>query len=740
MERSNDGRNSQHGPLSASSFRASSFRAFWSGNMNGTASRFFRLGGSLAGLVVLGWVLTGQAAKPVRHGIPLPTDWSHRHMIFSATTSPERLARASKDPRYWQQLYRRETSEKLAVEIPAVFGGPGHHGPPKQRDWSINVAGSGTGAGAENYPLKYSYDALVANCGNAATPDYVVYSTGLQSSSSNASIVAFDNLYSGCPTGTVPSTYWAYDTTGSGPTPGTVMTSPIASLDGTQVAFVQTDGLGHGTVVLLKWKANDGVIGTPTAPPLDTPAQYASCATPPCMVQFDLRNPSNVQTDDQTSSIYYDFTNDIAWVGDSLGYLHQFQPFFLGTPAEVRNSTWPAVASGAPLSSPVYDSGTSNVFVGDKSGYLHAVNATTAVVTNSNQLDFGTGIIEGPVVDSVKGFVYVFASSDNIAACGSFASKPCAAVYQLPIAFTSGATGTKVTIGESSATPNPTYLGGFDSSYYNSGTATGNLYVCGTTGSAPQLFQVPITGGVPNSAGKIVATLGTAADACSPVTDVPNPNTALGPSERIFVSVQNDGFYSACGGGGCVMSFVNTLWLPSTSYLVGQQVFSGKDTETVIAATAPSSTTQPTWANSIGATKVDGGITWLDQGPLSIQVDPWVGSHSYLRNERILDSNHNVQIVTTAGPSGSSAPTWNLNAGGTTPDGSTLVWTNAGPNGTFALPAAGGSSGIISDNVVGTVTLPGASQIYFTTLSTQTCTTSTTTGVCAVQASQPALQ
>src|SRR5438067_1692772 len=32
--------------------------------MNGTAARFLRLGVSLSGLVVLGWVLTGQAAKP----------------------------------------------------------------------------------------------------------------------------------------------------------------------------------------------------------------------------------------------------------------------------------------------------------------------------------------------------------------------------------------------------------------------------------------------------------------------------------------------------------------------------------------------------------------------------------------------------------------------------------------------------------------------------------------------------
>jgi hypothetical protein len=226
--------------------------------MNGTASRFFRFGGSMAGLVVLGWVLTGQAAKPAAHGVPLPTDWSHRHMIFSRTNSPEKLARISQDPRYWQQLYRRETSQKLAVEIPAEIREarlrtadardiahyhPWQPLPPKnfQRDWSINL-GSGANAGAENYPAKYSYDALTANCANAvlpAQPDYVVYSTGLQStiSAPQPTIVAFDNLYSGCTSGTVPSTYWAYNILASGGAPGTVVTSPIPSLDGSQVAF-----------------------------------------------------------------------------------------------------------------------------------------------------------------------------------------------------------------------------------------------------------------------------------------------------------------------------------------------------------------------------------------------------------------------------------------------------------------------------------------------------------------------
>ena len=39
-----------------------------------------------------------------------------------------------------------------------------------------------------------------------------------------------------------------------------------------------------------------------------------------------------------------------------------------------------------------------------------------------------------------------------------------------------------------------------------------------------------------------------------------------------------------------------------------------------------------------------------------------------------------------------------------------------GPLGTAALPAAGGTSGIIIDNTVGATTVVGGSQIYFSTL------------------------
>jgi len=176
--------------------------------MNCTAARFLRLGVSLSGLVVLGWVLTGQAAKPAKHGIHLPTDWSHSHVIFSQPASEQQARLVGEDPRYWQQRYRREESMALSAEAsdPNVHF---HAGSGSAAGGWSQTLGNLASPGAGNYPAKFSFSTTTANCGGATTPDYVVYTTGLLGSGSQASVVAFDNLYSGCG-GTVPTVYWAH--------------------------------------------------------------------------------------------------------------------------------------------------------------------------------------------------------------------------------------------------------------------------------------------------------------------------------------------------------------------------------------------------------------------------------------------------------------------------------------------------------------------------------------------------
>jgi len=748
--------------LAVTAFNLAVIRAFKSGSkmrrnrQRSLASGLATLGLAILGLTILGMLTLaplalGQSSSAAQASIPVPTDWSHRHVIFSRPGTTEQAARIEKDPRYWLQRYRSqlpamlpaaENRDALTRSLPIDSKRENESRDRKlHRDWSVSM-NSGASSGGDNFPATFQTVRNTASCGSAAQPDFVIYSTGLEGSGTQASIVAYDNLYSGC-TNTVPSTYWAYNTGGA------IMTSPVYSLDGTQVAFVQTNAGHEGRIVLVKWAASTTEsVGNPDTLAAVSRGAYKTCASPPCMTERFLTDSSGVVNDDTTSSVFYDYGTDTAYVGDALGWLHKFTPFFNGAPNEIRTGGWPVqVNPGNPnaLDSPVYDFISGNVFIGDMGGFLYSVNSATASVTTSSELDFGAGIVEGPTVNPTLGLVYVFASSDGTADCAGGAA--CAAVYQLSTSFADGDSGSEAAVGNSvvfqtSPNPNPLYGGDFDNSYRTSANGTGNLYICGNTGGPPTLYRVPITAGTMGEVvpGPVLSS-STSDPACSPVTDIFNPNVATGATEWIFASVQAKGVSSACAAAGCVMNFKSTSWLPSTSYSVGQEVLdTGLHIEVVESTTGPSGLTVPTWNGATGKTTTDGGVTWLDQGLASAVTPPaWTNSQYYVKGKEILDSNNNIELVTTAGTSGTgTAPVWSTAVGGTTHDGTgALVWTNIGAIATFALRANGGTSGIVIDNTLETLT--GASQVYFSTLSDQTCTTSGTDGGCAVQASQSAL-
>ena len=114
--------------------------------MNGIASRFVRFCVALLGLVTLGWVLTGHAAKPAHQRVPLVTDWSHRHLIFSQAASPQRARLVANGPRYWQQLERfrqrvlvqPELSKASAPDLFRIARGTRRF-PKMHRDWAEDL-------------------------------------------------------------------------------------------------------------------------------------------------------------------------------------------------------------------------------------------------------------------------------------------------------------------------------------------------------------------------------------------------------------------------------------------------------------------------------------------------------------------------------------------------------------------------------------------------------------------------
>lgn len=90
--------------------------------MTGKVSRFAQFGAGLLCLLVIGSVLTLQAAHPVLEG--LPTDWTHRHVIFSQPSDALWVELLAKDPRFWQQQYRhnalRSVRDDLAFPVHGV--------------------------------------------------------------------------------------------------------------------------------------------------------------------------------------------------------------------------------------------------------------------------------------------------------------------------------------------------------------------------------------------------------------------------------------------------------------------------------------------------------------------------------------------------------------------------------------------------------------------------------------------
>lgn len=96
--------------------------------------------------------------------------------------------------------------------------------------------------------------------------------------------------------------------------------------------------------------------------------------------------------------------------------------------------------------------------------------------------------------------------------------------------------------------------------------------------------------------------------------------------------------------------------------------------QTVNSTVSTNLLTFPSWSQIIGSTVIDGTAIWENVGP----TGNWVASNAYVKPTVVTDTNNNLQLVTTAGTSGATVPSWNATFGGTTTD-SGVTWTNIGP-------------------------------------------------------------
>ncbi len=414
--------------------------------------------------------------------------------------------------------------------------------------WSGNLNNGAAGASVQPnmYPAKYSFSSTTASCS-----DFVVYPTGTAGAIGGASIAAFSNLYEGGCTGTVPSTYWAYNTGGM------VTTSPVLSLDGTQLAFIQVSN-NVASLVLLKWSAESGTPIMPVTLTTQTASAYRTC-TAPCMLTLALSG----NYPDTYSAPYYDYSGDNLYAGDDNGNLHKFTGAFNGTPAEVT-SPWPVNLGGQKLSSPVYD-GSEYVIVGDFGGVLHSVIAATGAIYGTTA-SVGDVIADAPLVDGNAGTVYAFVTTG-----GNGYEQNDNAVFRLPTDFSSLTSPTAAVFEPVGTGGSQYYLyaGTFDNVYYSSTTSAGNLYVVGNTGTAGggTLYRIPVTS---SSMGTPVAAVtglnSTLYPFPSPVTEfcnngasacVASATQTTAGTDYVYFSV-NQGATSGCTnatGNGCVLSY-----------------------------------------------------------------------------------------------------------------------------------------------------------------------------------------
>ncbi len=435
------------------------------------------------------------------------------------------------------------------------------------------------------------------------------YSTGILVSSVTSgvngqpSIIAFDELYStqggnclgDASKGTGPQVKWAYYmSTG----PGTVVTSPVLSGDGTMIAYVESSSSNHAILRILKWKpgATATVQGTLTGPSLPDTIMSAgttwnttNCpAANSCIESITFSNSAV----DTTSPPFYDYTqgNDAIYVGDGSGVLHKFVGVFDGTPAECTSSNasttgcgsstyhWPiTVHSSYALTGPVFDPTSETIFVGDASGqlsYVMEVGSTTGACGSGNPPCLGTptqslggAIVDAPLVDGVAHTVFAFEGTDTTNS---------GTAYQFNTAL---ATSSKksASIGYYTSGYSYSYIhaGAFDNAYFVSANSTGHLFVCGKDrgGSrydSPAIHRITITNGVMNTSSDGYYTLTSASgEGCSAVTEIYNTATS---TDRIFFSVGNlSNTPSTCSssGIGCLISLnltaLGTSWPPTST-------------------------------------------------------------------------------------------------------------------------------------------------------------------------------
>ena len=771
--------------------------------MNGQRSHLSRLGFALFAILAMPLLASaqnadkqaasGRQAKVANTGFV--EDWSTRHLVYS---NPGSEARAIQEGRHaeWVRIvndprYTFQKRKVMAAGRPVDAGagnaadhsadaGSGRVAPSSQAheasslntDWS---EGLNTGSPSPiSDPAKFSFSTTSASCAN----DFVIYSTGSAGTSTQASLIAFSNIYSGC-TGTVPMVAWAYNTGAA--IPG----APVFSADGKQLAFIQVAS-SVASVAILKLPASStfgtgGSVGAPIAPTPESNSTYSGCSAP-CMTTITLDGSPNVSWSDP----WVDYEADALYVGDDSGNLHKISPLFSGTPAETIGGipSWPVLLdSNVKLASPVVDPVSGYLFVGDQNGFFYSIGTadpgthTTSGRRHGTSAQLGTNgteIFDAPIVDPNAAEAYVFVQEDGTGNNG---------VFQFSTNFTNGSSGTEETVGTFGRSLEYFFAGTFDNLYLTSEgndcpptctTPTGNLYVVGNTKGPATLYQIPIASNVMSAANKGPA-LGDSLyeGRSSGITEFFNPSVTTSASGSITLISDPAGWAAntQVTVGSVTYTFVTVLTAVNQvlEYTDGfghtKATTDEDDTALNLVAVingAPGAcpSTSPVCVfpgQTANAAATASAASHSNKVELAATVSGSAGDFTVSTNESSEISVNSIAASTGVdyiflsvysgggGPAGSTCPTGCVMNFDVT-SGATLT-TSAVPLATLPEEASTSdmydgfvTGGISIDNSVPSTTLAGASEIYFLTLDNSiSVPCSVGTGICAIQASQTTL-
>jgi hypothetical protein len=479
----------------------------------------------------------------------IPEDWSNRHVIYTRNGSFEDMVKVRDDPRfinsvrlYNMRAHPNQTKQAGATDLFKKKN--------SKVDWSVSL-GHFAGMAIGETPAKYTFDPIAP----PSCSDFVVFTINVPSgnvaAASQGNLVGITNLYSGSTgdlCGTRPTFLFSYaiGSAGSG-------LSPVLSLDGSKVAWVETPLGGNAILHVTTWVAGQGSNATVESVPVGTGGSSD--------VALDYTNPLvstscavTKSTTNTNSDLYLDYANDAGYIGADNGILYHISGVFSGTPTVdfcIANPNAPSLLGAA-----VYDAVNSEVYISDPTT-LYAYSVGSSSFTSAGSYQYGaTGstVTSGPLLDSLNGFVYMFSAED--------AEQPTAhtSMTQLPASMASPLV---VQLGPANtSTDKVLFNGTFDNNYLTNGPAVpgSTLYTCGTDSTnkaAQDLYAIGFHSGTGvamstpvMTANRNVNTLDKTGT-CSPITEFYD-----GTTDRIFVGM-GDPDYQANGDDG---ADIVTMW------------------------------------------------------------------------------------------------------------------------------------------------------------------------------------